>query len=133
MILDDFKKVIDKLKLFCETTKIWQMIPSTSNTVIIGDDLSVKDTIEILNDNLIKRCLLVNPNNHADITLFMMVDFINLILSFESKNREMLSNPERIHKFLEDLTMKDMLRDYKKYGETMGGEVITAKVLLKDL
>ena len=63
----------------------------------------------------------------------MMVDFINLVLSFESKNRELLSNPERIHRFLTELSMKDLLDEYKKYGNMTTNELITAKAGLSDL
>lgn len=127
-LLYDFQLVIDKLKQFCETTKIWQMIPTTNNTIIIADDLSVKDTIDILHDNMIKRCLLINPNNDTEISLFMLVDFINLILSFQTKNKDLLSSPDRIQRFLEDLTMKSLVSEYKKYTSFQEGEVITAKV-----
>jgi len=132
-LLDDFQMVIEKLKQFSETTKIWQMIPTTNNTVIIAEDLSVKDTVEILNDNLLKRCLLINPNKDSEITLFMLVDFINLILSFQNKNRELLSSPDRIQRFLEELTMKSLVSEYKKYTSFQEGEVITAKVSSADL
>jgi hypothetical protein len=128
-ILNDFQLVIDKLKQFGESTKIWQMIPNTNNTIIIADDLSVKDTIEILHDNMFKRCLLINPNNESELTLFMLVDFINLILSFQTKNRELLSSPDRIQRFLEDLTMKSLVTEYKKYMSFQETEVIAAKVI----
>ena len=128
--LEDFHKLSNKLKNFCQKTKLWQTIATTNEIIMISQDLSVRDAVEILTENNSKRCLLVDERSEDIVSIFMIVDFINLILSFDCKNKELFSNPEQLQKLLSEMTMQTLLSEYKKYASSPLDELISAHVLL---
>lgn len=124
ILLIGLKELLQEL---FKTTKIWQMVPNCNELLILSKDLSVKDVIEILSENIATFCLLIDQEKNELSGLFLVTDFINFLLSLENKKKSLLEDQKSMQSYLESTHIIEFMTQHHKYAKNRLFEEIIHK------
>ena len=121
ILLIGLKELLQEL---FKTTKIWQMVPNCNELLILSKDLSVKEVIEILSENIATFCLLIDQEKNVLSGLILVADFINFLLSLENKNKRLVEDEKSMQQYLESTPIIEFMTQHSKYSNRPFEEII---------
>lgn len=129
---EEIKKLRERLHNFVKKTTVYDMIAVSNSLCVISNKLSIADLINILIDNC-EACALILDEEKEDITsVFVTVDLISVLLSFQHQNKHILNDDGQIDIMLNDITIKQYYAEYKDYSGKDMQNIVTIEVSLED-
>ena len=95
------------------------MIPLSSEIIAVSNKMNVRELIKIYTRNITNVCLVIDEEKEVADDILLVVDLINLTLSFEKKPK-LLENKNEMINYLNNLTLKhliDIFGGYKKSSD----------------
>ena len=122
------KNMKERLKRFIDQSDIFDMIPISSNIIAISDEFNINKFIQILDENLTYKALIINKKSESVKNIFLVVDLINLLIFLEKEKPEILEDPKKVDEFLNNLTIADVIEKYGFYKKDKKKDIISMKM-----
>lgn len=118
-----FKKGLYK---FLTQSKVFDMLPISSELLVIDDKLSVQDYIDILVENNKLCSLIIDSSEHAVTDIILPVDLYTILVQLkqQQKQGDLLLQVDKMTSFLSSLSLKSFLQIYK-YFQTPRKQIVS--------
>lgn len=122
------KSLRERLHNFVKKTTVYDMMAVTNSINIISNNLSITDLITILVDNCEDVALILDEEKEAITSVFVTVDLITVLISFNASNKDILNNNEKIEQMLSGITIKQYYTEYRDYSGNQVQDMVTIDV-----